>query len=240
VLIGAREAAARRPPAGARAAVAAVGAAIAGAGLALGLPAAGAAAALALYGAAAGLVLAGAAEHAHDRFGLANAVTLGRLGGACLLAGFLAAPGALAGDGGWIAAGAAALLALDGVDGWAARRQGLASEFGARFDMETDALTILVLAALALALEKAGPWVLALGAMRYAFVLAGAGWPRLARPLPPSWRRKAVCVAQLAVLTALMAPPVGPPLSAALAAAALVALVWSFAVDLRWLLRARS
>ena len=38
------------------------------------------------------------------------------------------------------------LLALDGLDGWAARRQGLVSAFGARFDMEVDALLILALA----------------------------------------------------------------------------------------------
>ena len=41
------------------------------------------------------------------------------------------------------------MTALDGVDGWLARRSGIASAFGARFDMEIDALLILVLAVLA-------------------------------------------------------------------------------------------
>ncbi|WP_290737131.1 CDP-alcohol phosphatidyltransferase family protein [Amaricoccus sp.] len=203
------------------------------------LPPAGAALAVAVYAACAGVVILTAARHALPRFGLGNALTLARLAGAAVLAGFVAAPGTLSGAGGWYAASAAgALLALDGVDGWAARRQGTNTPFGARFDMETDALTILVLAALALALGKAGVWVLALGAMRYVFVLAGAIAPRLAAPLPPSFRRKAVCVAQIAALSLLLAPPVAPPLSGAIAAAALAALSWSFAVDVRFLLRA--
>ena len=81
--------------------------------------------------------------------------------------------------------------------------------------------------------------MLALGLMRYAFVVAGWIWPRLARPLPPSLRRKAVCVLQLVVLAALISPPLVPPVSAGLAAAALAALAWSFAVDLAWLVRSR-
>ena len=39
----------------------------------------------------------------------------------------------------------------------------MASAFGARFDMETDALLLLVLAALAWQFDKAGAWVLASG-----------------------------------------------------------------------------
>ena len=45
-------------------------------------------------------------------------------------------------------------------DGPAARRSGIASRFGARFDMETDALMILVLAVLAWRWDRAGAWVL--------------------------------------------------------------------------------
>jgi phosphatidylglycerophosphate synthase len=218
------------------AAVLGVGAGVAAVALAIGLPPAGLAIAAATVAAVAALALRGAAAaHPHPRFGLANTITLVRAGGAAVFAGLLAAPAPAVG---WAAAvAAAALLALDGLDGVAARRQGLASAFGARFDMETDALTILVLAALAVALGKVGAWALALGAMRYAFVAAGWVWPRLAGPLPPSLRRKAVCVAQLAVLTALLAPPIAPPVSGALAALALAALAWSFALDVRWLAR---
>ncbi|HET9068348.1 MAG TPA: CDP-alcohol phosphatidyltransferase family protein [Amaricoccus sp.] len=176
--------------------------------------------------------------HPHASFGLANVLTLARAAGAALFAGLALEPGLLAGPHAWWAlAGAALLLALDGLDGWLSRRQGTASAFGARFDMETDALLILALAALALGLGKAGPWVLGLGLLRYAFLAAGLAWPALARPLPASNRRRAVCALQVATLGLLLAPPVVPPLSTALAATAFAALAASFAIDVAWLLR---
>jgi hypothetical protein len=81
--------------------------------------------------------------------------------------------------------------------------------------------------------------VLAIALPRYAFVAAGVVVPALRRDLPPSLRRKAVCVLQMAVLAALLAPPVTPRLAVALAVSALAALVWSFARDVAWLLRRR-
>ncbi len=177
-------------------------------------------------------------HHPYERFGIGNGITLVRAGGAAVFVALACEPRLLAGDRAWGAlAGAAALLALDGLDGWAARRQGHASAFGARFDMEVDALLILALAALAAGLGKAGPWVLGLGLLRYGFVLAGRLAPRLAAPLPPSLRRRAVCAVQVAALGLLLAPPIGPPLSEMLAAAAFVLLLWSFALDVTWLLR---
>ncbi len=193
--------------------------------------------ALALYALVAGLARERAGvSHPNQRFGAANTVTLARAAGTALLAAFILAPSMITGAAGWLAAaGAAVLLALDGIDGWLARRQGLASGFGARFDMEVDALLILVLAALVLVLGKAGPWVLGLGLMRYAFVLAGLMAPSLRAELPPSWRRKAVCVLQIGALAVLLLPGLAPPWSSAIAASALVLLAWSFAVDVRWL-----
>lgn len=176
--------------------------------------------------------------HPHARFGLANTITLARAAGTALLAGFALAPEAI-GNVWALVAAVGMLLVLDGIDGPVARRQGLASAFGARFDMEVDAGLILTLSALAAALDKAGPWVLAIGLMRYAFVLAGRLDPALARPLPPSRRRAAVCGLQVAALGLALAPPVAPPASDAVAAAALAALAWSFAVDLAWLRQAR-
>lgn len=186
--------------------------------------------------------------HPANRFGAANAVTLARAAGAALLGGValaggpppgatVATPAGMVGAAYLLAGFSAALLALDGIDGWLARRAGLASRFGARFDMEVDALTALVLSALAWQMGKAGPWVLGIGLARYAFVLAGAVWPRLAAPPPPSNRRKAVCVLQLGTLTLVLLPGVTPPVSAALAAFALAALAWSFARDIRRLAR---
>ena len=181
-----------------------------------------------------------AAFHPHPRFGAANAVTLVRAGGAAVLVALALEPRLLAGTAAWGGLGLAlALLALDGLDGWLARRQRLASAFGARFDMEVDALLIVALSAVALGLGKAGPWVLAIGLTRYAFVAAGWLCPALAAPLPPSARRRAVCAMVIAVLAALLAPPLVPPASALLAAAALAALAASFAVDVKRLLRRR-
>jgi len=179
------------------------------------------------------------AYHPHARFGLANAITLVRAAGTALLAGALAVPGLLARpDAGWLVLFAAVgLLALDGLDGWAARRQRLSSRFGARFDMEVDTLLLLVLAAYAVALDKAGVWVLAVGLLRYVFVAGGYAVPALRRDLPASLRRKAVCVLQTAVLAAMLAPPVVRPVAPALAALALAALACSFGRDVVWLLR---
>ena len=123
------------------------------------------------------------------------------------------------------------VLVLDGADGYLARRFNQASDFGARFDMEIDALHILVLSSAAWIFDKAGWWVLAIGFMRYAFVAAGWAVPRLAAPLAPSMRRKVICVFQVAALCVMLAPLVTPPLSTAIAAVSLALLLYSFAVD---------
>jgi phosphatidylglycerophosphate synthase len=129
-------------------------------------------------------------------------------------------------------------VALDGVDGWLARRTGMSSGFGARYDMETDALLILVLAVLAWRQEKAGAWIVLAGALRYLFVAAGFLWAWMTAPLPPSQRRKVVCVVQVAGLGVVVSPLLAAPLSVVVAAATLAALTWSFAVDVLWLRRA--
>lgn len=129
---------------------------------------------------------------------------------------------------------------LDGVDGWIARRSGLASAFGARFDMETDALLLLVLSVLAWRWDRAGVWVLACGLMRYAFVAAGWVWRWLEDPLPPSLRRKTVCVIQIVTLGVIVAPVIPYWLSVTAAAVTLVLLAWSFLIDVVWLARRAS
>ena len=86
-----------------------------------------------------------------------------------------------------------------------------------------------------LALGKAGTWVLAIGAMRYLLVAAMWPWPWLAMPLPESWRRKAICVWQVASLVCALSPWVMPHVAAPLLWSSLALLGWSFAVDVRWL-----
>jgi phosphatidylglycerophosphate synthase len=105
--------------------------------------------------------------------------------------------------------------------------------------METDAAFTLVLCALVLQAGQAGPWVLASGLMRYAFVAAARAWPWLAGALPPSRRRQTVCVVQITTLIVCLGPIVPPPLAAGLAGISLVLLTLSFAIDVRTLARQR-
>ena len=167
-------------------------------------------------------------------FGAANAVTLVRLMLVAPLIALLTEPPSVALA--WLAIAIAGLvLVLDGVDGWVARRLRTANDFGARFDMETDALLILALSALCFHYDKAGAWILAAGLIRYVFVGAGLLWPWMGAPLPPSRRRQTVCVVQIVTLLVCLAPPVGRPWSAIVGGVGLVVLAWSFAVDVRWL-----
>ncbi len=131
----------------------------------------------------------------------------------------------------------AIVTGMDGVDGWLARRSGMASAFGARFDMEIDALLILALSILAWQFDKAGAWVILAGLMRYLFVAAGWLEHRLEAPLYPSRRRQTVCVVQILGLGLVMLPAVTRPASAWLAAGLVLLLGYSFAVDTIWLLR---
>jgi len=170
------------------------------------------------------------AHHPFPRFGPANYVTMLRAAVVALAATLLVeSPGERFA---WFVVGATACLAaLDGLDGWLARRTGLASAFGARFDMEVDALLILVLSLFVWRYNKAGVWVLACGLMRYLFVAAGWVLPWMAGPLPPTLRGKSVAVGQFAGLGLALAPIVSPPVSAIVAAITLAALVWSFGID---------
>ena len=198
--------------------------------------------AAAVFAAAFAWVLHGLAAHAPNaRFGAANRVTLARLALIALIAAGIGETLVDADTMAWsvIVVGTTAAL-LDAVDGPLARRNGLASEFGARFDLETDALLVLVLSLLVFNFDKAGAWILAAGLMRYAFVLAMKPWPWLARPLAPSQRRKAVCVAQISCLLVCLCPLIPLPWSRALAAISLAALAASFAVDIAWLIRRRA
>ena len=234
------DAAPQRWPRGAAAAVALAAAATVGAAVLLGrwLEDGAVVIRASAFAAAGGIVVLGLAVRRlrAPRFGAANSVTLTRAAVAVLLAALLGAEPTPAL--GWVlvALGTAG-VALDAVDGALARGRNEASDFGGRFDMETDALLILVLAALVWHFGKAGLWVLAAGLLRYAFVAAGWARPWLSAALPPSRRRQAVCVVQIVSLLGALVPLVVPPWSGALALAGLAALVGSFAVDVGWLAR---
>jgi len=179
------------------------------------------------------LVIAGAPQHhPFPRFGAANLVTTVRLGLASMVAASVAQP--ISASAAWFVVALAALATmLDGVDGWLARRSGLASELGARFDVETDAFFILTLSVLVWRFDKAGAWVLGCGLMRYAFVAAGWTLPWMGGHLTPTWRGKTVAVVQLIGLGLALSPLLRRPASTVVAAATLLLLGWSFAIDVR-------
>ena len=187
-----------------------------------------------------GAAIAGIALHRsypHAALGGCNIVTLVRL----VLAASLVAALFSTSENHWpILAIAAAALSLDGVDGWLARREGLVSAFGARFDMEVDSALALVLAVNAWSAGHAGALVLLLGLPRYLFIAAGGLLPWLSGDLPDRQGRKVVCVIQLAALIALQAPVVADIASGPLVMTVAAALTWSFGRDIVWLWRERA
>src|SRR5947207_3410839 len=129
------------------------------------------------------------AWHPFPAFGPANATTTVRAALTAIVCGCIGEPHSPAVAIGAVAAASVA-TALDGVDGWLARRTRMASAFGARFDMEVDALLILALAILAWRHQKAGGWVLLSGLLRYVFLAAGRVWRWMSGPLPQTRRAK--------------------------------------------------
>ncbi|MFC4465568.1 CDP-alcohol phosphatidyltransferase family protein [Streptomyces xiangluensis] len=184
-------------------------------------------------------VLARALHRTRPRsFGPANRVTLGRatlVGGVtALVADSFQSPPPVT----LLVALTAVALILDAVDGKVARRTGSSTALGARFDMEVDAFLILVLSVYVS--TQLGPWVLLIGAMRYAFVAAARFLPWLNAALPPSTGRKTVAALQGVAL--LLAGAQILPYAATLATVvlALGSLVWSFGRDIGWLWRNRE
>src|SRR4249919_1170915 len=132
---------------------------------------------------------------------------------------------------------AAVALALDFVDGWVARRTASTSALGARLDGEVDAFLILVLSVYVA--PSTGAWVLAIGAARYVFLVAGWLFEWMRAPLPRRDWRKVVAATQGITLTIAAAGVVPPTLIRAALAAALALLSESFGRDVWWLWRHR-
>jgi phosphatidylglycerophosphate synthase len=193
--------------------------------------------AILIFGFGATLILALAKKHlVSDRFGTANRVTLARAAMAALLLALIGERASSAEA--WFAVILASLvITMDGVDGWLARSRGDTSDFGARFDMETDALLIFGMAALVWQYGKAGPWILAAGLMRYVFVASSYLLPWMRRTLPKRRGRQTICVVAALSLTVCLAPPLLPPVSDVVALAGLALLSSSFAIDIAWLRR---
>jgi phosphatidylglycerophosphate synthase len=217
-------------------------AALGGAGLGMiwavdGLPPIGWMAALA-YLAVSNALLIGALRRARTpRLGWANAITATRSTLVAIITGLVAASFVAPVPVPLLIGLVVPALILDAVDGWVARLTGTMSELGARFDMEVDAFLLLVLSAYVAPIL--GLWVLAIGLMRYAFVVAGWMLPWLRRRLPYRYWRKVVTAAQGIALT-LAASGLIPAFAGVVVGLALVLLLESFGRDVVWLaLRSR-
>jgi phosphatidylglycerophosphate synthase len=163
------------------------------------------------------------------RFGPANAITLARFLGTLAL---LVLP--FSRDW-WPVLLALSVLGADGLDGWTARRNGLASDFGQQFDQEVDAFFFLALCLLLYDRERLGTWVLLPGALRYLFVL----FVGLAKP---PWRTvrgnrltRAVSVAAIGAFIVCLLPVAVPCLW--LGVPATLGLCGSFLYSVRQLYR---
>ncbi|MEM9499742.1 MAG: CDP-alcohol phosphatidyltransferase family protein, partial [Pseudomonadota bacterium] len=181
------------------------------------------------------IVLRGVAlTYPHAVLGLCNLVTLFRATLVCFLFGAVFDQSASV----WLVLGVAVFAyALDVADGWLARRAGLVSDFGARFDMEIDAALAAAISLWLLASGTVGWEILALGFTRYVFVLASCALPALRGALPYRLRRKVVCAIQIGALILLLCPLTPSIVVLPLTIAASLLLLWSFAIDIIWLLR---
>lgn len=169
------------------------------------------------------------ARHGSRALGPADRVTLVRAVGVAGVAAltvdlYVAGPSA-EGRAALVALATAALL-LDLVDGRVARRTGTASALGARFDMEVDALLLLVLS-VAVA-RSVGPWVLAIGAARYLLLAARTLVPRLRGEAPPRPWCRVVAAVQGVTLTVAVAEVLPEPVVAVMLLAGLALLAESF------------
>jgi phosphatidylglycerophosphate synthase len=97
--------------------------------------------------------------------GWANLITLGRLATIVAIASSSRASPIEA-------LGAAGVMCLDWLDGRVARRRREATEFGAKFDMETDALFIAAVGAKLAVVGRLAAWIFVPGLLRYIYALA--------------------------------------------------------------------
>ncbi|MFZ5893836.1 MAG: CDP-alcohol phosphatidyltransferase family protein [Myxococcota bacterium] len=151
-------------------------------------------------------------------FGPANWLTLARLGGIVALPWLPA-----------VAMGPAllAFLALDGLDGFVARKTGASSVFGAHFDMETDAVFVAATSLELFTRGVLGAWVLLAGGLRYAYVLCLWCWRARRGDAPRSrWGRYAFFVLVLGLSAPWM---LGTAVGAAAAAFGCAVVTLSFA-----------
>lgn len=174
-------------------------------------------------------------EAGAEELTLATRVTILRAGAAAALAGFLLSEPTRPGLEAWLPAALFAVATgLDAVDGPLARLRGSVTELGARLDIGTDALAMLVGSALAVAGGSAPLAFLSVGLARYAF-LAGLGWrERRGKPvgdLPASRLRPLLGAAAMAATWIALLPVVGQEVSRLVTTGVMVPFLLNFLRD---------
>ncbi len=169
-------------------------------------------------------------------FGPATLLTVARGVLLAFLAGFLLLPQpteSLV----WLPAGLYGAAALtDYADGTVARLTDHVTTLGARLDTEFDALGILIAPLLAVLYGQLPVWYLSVSAARYLFVLGR--WVRRRRglsvsDLPARPSRRPLAGLQMAFLSVVLSPAVGPPLTTVAAVLVAVPFIAGFVRD--WL-----
>jgi len=128
------------------------------------------------------------------------------------------------------------VFALDFLDGWLARRANGVTAFGARFDMETDALVVLVVDVELWMRGQFGVWILTSGLLRYVYVLSVALLPARGGEVPrSSLGRNAFGTLVLGLCVALVSPTTVGTIAAAIGSAAVTlsfvrSFYWSYFV----------
>ena len=164
---------------------------------------------------------------------LASWVTLGRGGLVAAIAGLVAAVGLPAtGTAAWLPGAAFGLAAaLDRVDGWLARTRDAETSLGARLDIETDALLVLVGATAVVAAGLAPVAVLAVGLARYLY-LGGQSLRRYrGRPAGGErgrWLNRVMYVLMVVAIWIALLPITDPGLTRPLVVAVSVPFVLNF------------
>jgi phosphatidylglycerophosphate synthase len=121
------------------------------------------------------------------------------------------------------------LLVLDAIDGYLARSRAETSAFGASLDMETDALTVMLLSLLLYARVSIGPWVLVAGLWRYVLAALVAVVPALG-DTPPSRLYRTIFGILMVTLAGAFVP--WPPFARVSAAVGTALVSFSFLLSL--------
>ncbi|GAA5168666.1 CDP-alcohol phosphatidyltransferase family protein [Ornithinimicrobium tianjinense] len=132
----------------------------------------------------------------------------------------------------WVVVLGVVVWSADALDGYVARRTGSVTEHGARLDSGVDGALVLVVA---VALAPVAPWAL-VGGLLYPVFLLVQVWRRRWRRTLPFRAARRLAGGTLTGTLVIAAAPFWPEPAVQVAVAAAVAwVVWSFAVDVRWL-----